>query len=98
MREKAIEIVMSGNINNEFKPIIESLGFSYFKKKNMLGGESELVLIGSISTALIASVTKVVLELIRSNRSAELEINGVKVKGVSEKTVNKVIEQVVQGD
>lgn len=93
-----IEVTSNSAIEADHRELIKKHGYSLVKKNSMLGGEAVWVILGTITATSITAITKVVIELIKSNASVEIEINGIKVKGISRDTVEKMLRKACKYD
>lgn len=88
-----IKISYASEIKEDSKTILKEHGYSLIKKNSIFGGDPIWTFIGTISITCIGSVTKIIIELIRAKSLVEVEIDGVKIKGVSEKNIKKILEK-----
>lgn len=93
-----VEIKANENISSENRTLLKENGYSLVKKNSMLGGDAAWAILGTVSTASIAAITKVVIELIKAKASVEIEINGVKAKGISQESAEKLLRDACKDD
>lgn len=95
---KLIEIKTGRSINEEDQKILRDLGFCFVKKHSIFGGDVAWTVIGTVATTSIAAITKIIIELIKSNSLVELEINGLKVKGINKEIAENIIKNICKND
>ncbi|CAN2041013.1 hypothetical protein GMMP15_230006 [Candidatus Magnetomoraceae bacterium gMMP-15] len=95
---KILEITTTKNLTEEQKNVITNHGFSLIKKNSMFGGDTALTIIGAVGAASITAITKIIIELIKAKASVEIEINGVKAKGISKETVEDILRKTITSD
>lgn len=87
------EIKTNATLDKNVEMELVTNGFSVVRKKNFLGGEPEISIIGAISISVITSITKIIVEIIRAKNKIEIEIDGKKIKNINEKTISKILEK-----
>ena len=93
-----VEVKTKANISDENRALLKENGYLLVKKNSMLGGDAAWTILGTVSTASIAAITKVVVELIKAKASVEIEINGVKAKGISQESAEKLLQDACKDD
>ncbi len=93
-----IEVISDVALEDTQKAILKENDYSLIKKNSMLGGEAIWAILGTVTTASLAAITKIVIELIKSQAAIEIEINGVKAKGVSRETVEEILRKSCSND
>ena len=81
---------------DEYKEDFSSAHFG--KKGNIVGTSDIAIAMMSLTVTLAPFVTKVLLEMIKNKRNVTIKINGNIVTGLSEKTAEKIIKELIESD
>ena len=95
---KEIQISIKGTTSKPSDFDLSDSQLSVVSKNSMFGGGNELLLIGTLSTATIGAITKIVVELIKSKHRVEIEIGDRKIKNISVETAEKIIFEHLSDD
>lgn len=95
---KEIQISIKGTTSKPSDFDLSDSQLSVVSKNSMFGGGNELLLIGTLSTATIGAITKIVVELIKSKNRVEIEIGDRKIKNISVETAEKIIFEHLNDD
>lgn len=87
--------MIRGEIPEEARKSLEKKKFFIMKRSNIVGGDPMWTAIGVIGAASVAGITKVVVELIKAKVAIEVEIDGLKIKGVEMDKIEEIINKKV---